>query len=315
MKKHLIITVDTEGDNSWSDGPDKLETRNAGYIQRFQVLCEKYGFIPTWLTSYEMIMDDVFVEYIRPRAHAGACEVGMHLHAWDSPPLCNPRIASPGVNLHPFVTQYDRQDIIDKITHLTDLIEQRIGIRPRSHRAGRWVVDNEYLSLLSESGYVVDCSVTPHVNWIKCINDSLAADYTHASERAGYVSFEKGGRILEVPMSIKFLHRLHALDRSLSLAGRIRSVIQFVLGSEYWFRLGISDINDMRAIIGASRAGNDPYLMFMIHSSELMPGGSPYFVDDESVEAMYNDLERLFVELSRDYAGISLGRYADSFRE
>jgi hypothetical protein len=36
------------------------------------------------------------------------------------------------------------------------------------------------------------------------------------------------------------------------------------------------------------------YLEFMLHSSELMPGGSPAFPDRESIEALYRDLEALF---------------------
>jgi hypothetical protein len=36
------------------------------------------------------------------------------------------------------------------------------------------------------------------------------------------------------------------------------------------------------------------YAQFMLHSSELMPGGSPRFRTDESVEALYRDIEFLF---------------------
>ena len=51
MKRALLITIDTEGDRLWSR-PTTVETRNAEYLPRFQSLCERYGFKPTYLTNY-----------------------------------------------------------------------------------------------------------------------------------------------------------------------------------------------------------------------------------------------------------------------
>ena len=50
--------------------------------------------------------------------------------------------------------------------------------------------------------------------------------------------------------------------------------------------------------------------MFMLHSSELMPGGSPYFPDEVSIEKEYNTLKSLFDYLSAmSYEGITLNDY------
>ncbi|WP_395754844.1 hypothetical protein [Edwardsiella ictaluri] len=49
----FIITIDTEGDNLWQNH-DRITTENARYLPRFQLLCEKYGFKPVYLTNYEM---------------------------------------------------------------------------------------------------------------------------------------------------------------------------------------------------------------------------------------------------------------------
>ena len=59
-------------------------------------------------------------------------------------------------------------------------------------------------------------------------------------------------------------------------------------------------------------AQNDGYLMFMIHSSELMPGGSPSFPDEQSIENLYRSLEAFFEAISDDYAGMTIGDYAAS---
>lgn len=72
MKKFLI-TIDTEGDNlwQWKDG-DPIGTDNTKYLPRFQKLCDKYGFKPTWLTNYEMMMDDNYVQFIKEVVNEGS---------------------------------------------------------------------------------------------------------------------------------------------------------------------------------------------------------------------------------------------------
>lgn len=86
--KYFIITVDTEGDNLWKyKKGDLVQTENSLFCPRFQELCNKYGFKPVWLVNYEMASDDRFVDYIKPKEEVGLCEVGIHVHAWNNPPI------------------------------------------------------------------------------------------------------------------------------------------------------------------------------------------------------------------------------------
>ena len=81
MKKYFIITVDTEGDNLWNyKKGTTVQTENSLFVQRFQDLCNKYGFKPVWLTNYEMASDDRYVEYIKAKEEKGLCEVFMSTH-------------------------------------------------------------------------------------------------------------------------------------------------------------------------------------------------------------------------------------------
>ena len=50
---------------------------------------------------------------------------------------------------------------------------------------------------------------------------------------------------------------------------------------------------------------NFPCVEFMLHSSELMPGGSPYFTDKDSIEKLYNDIEILFQSASKRFKGVT----------
>ena len=49
----FLITIDCEADNLWNK-PKIITTKNASFIPRFQKLCEKHNFKPTYLTNYEM---------------------------------------------------------------------------------------------------------------------------------------------------------------------------------------------------------------------------------------------------------------------
>ena len=51
------------------------------------------------------------------------------------------------------------------------------------------------------------------------------------------------------------------------------------------------------------------YIMFMLHSSEMMPGGSPTFHRNEDIEKLYFDLENLFEFISDKFKGATLSEY------
>jgi hypothetical protein len=81
---YLIITIDTEGDNQWLERCRKnVSTENVKHLSRFQALCEKYSYKPTYLTSYEMALDKKFVELGKECIMKGTCEIGSHLHSWN----------------------------------------------------------------------------------------------------------------------------------------------------------------------------------------------------------------------------------------
>lgn len=51
------------------------------------------------------------------------------------------------------------------------------------------------------------------------------------------------------------------------------------------------------------------YIEFMLHSSEFMPGGSPTFPDEHSIELLYEDIERLFERIAANFVGATLNEY------
>jgi hypothetical protein len=70
----------------------------------------------------------------------------------------------------------------------------------------------------------------------------------------------------------------------------------------------------LRAARGA-RAEGAAHLEFALHSSELMPGGSPTFRNASDIERLYDRLEILFEYLSTWCRGMTLKEFHAWFRE
>lgn len=307
-KKYFIITVDTEGDDQWNVD-NGISTVNATFIPRFQELCEKYNFKPVWLTNYEMANDQYYVSYIKPKQEQGLCEVGMHLHAWYTPPEFSIKNKT---DQRDYLIEYPEDIMEKKIMTMTNLIEDRFGIKPRTHRSGRWAMDERYFRLIEKYGYYVDCSVTPGIDWSKCVGKSgiPGSDYSGSSTTPHYV-----GRILEVPMTIR---KMHIID-----SGKINSfrefakeVKRFIRGRNQWIRpdkqLSFSAIGKLMERLNKE---GENYIMFMIHSSELMPGGSPNFPDEKSIEKLYGIIEKIFTTAKKlGYVGITLTEYYQGYK-
>ena len=298
MSKYFIITVDTEGDNLWNyKKGESVGVANALYIPRFQDLCEKYGFKPVYLTNYEMAQSAIFVEYIKPRAVKGLCEIGIHVHAWNNPPMYNLGGKFKG---NPYLVEYPNDIMFEKFKVTYDLITKRFGTPPVSHRAGRWVMDERYFDILEKFNIKVDCSHTPTVSWMKSPGETreYGCDYTNVEPIAHSI-----GRIYEVPMTIR-------KRRFPSLGGTLKSAIKQILrGKAIWMRPVSSSLREMKWLIRKSLKTCD-YVEFMIHSSEVMPGGSPYFKTPEEVEKLYITMDRIFAYAKdHGYEGCTLEEY------
>lgn len=304
MKK-FIITIDTEGDNLWAWKPgNPIHTENTLFLQRFQDLANKYGFKPTWLTNYEMLQDDRYVRFIEKVLSDGTGELGMHLHAWNTPPDYSLEIAQ---NEASYLIEYPYEIMEAKIATMTELIKSKIGITPVSHRAGRWAMDERYFKLLAKYGYKVDCSVTPHINWKNSLGQTKnfgGADYSKYPEQP-YI--DKNG-VLEVPVTIRKSHYFIQPEKY-TFSKFAGSVCRSMQGNYLWLRPNGNNLNQMLHLLDIVKKSNDEYIMFMLHSSEMMPGGSPTFKDGKSIEKMYFDVENVFSVACGDYEGTCLADF------
>lgn len=290
--KPFFITIDTEGDALW-DNPREIKTENVLSIPRFQELCEHYKMIPIWLTDFEIISDDRYVEYIKPKAQQGLCEIGIHVHARNNPPLVKLEGEDDGAA---FLIEYPDSVMVEKFSFLKKLIEERIEMPVISHRAGRWALNERYISILAEQGIKFDCSVTPGIDWsntVGIVKNNRGTDYSEYKYRRQYLTETDNESIIEYPVSILKCKRLIIPDY---LSGRniLKSGYHYVKHSPIWLRPNTDgNLNEMKYILKQiSRDGE--YAEFMIHSSELMPGGGPHHQGKAEVDRMFDNIEKLF---------------------
>jgi hypothetical protein len=323
-RPYFLITIDTEGDNAWAR-PRVTATRNADFIPRFQELCERFGLRPTYLTTYEMACCPRYRAFARSVLALGRAEIGMHLHAWDTPPLLP--LTSDDRRFQPYLIEYAEPAMAAKIRVTTRALEDAFAVPIRSHRAGRWSFDARYARVLAKEGYWVDCSVTPLVSWQGRRGAPWGrggTDYRRYPDAAYFVnpndtSRPGGSPLLEVPVTIlpgktdlpgRTASRLRDMSAPFrAVSTPIHRVCHRLSPPARWLRPNGRNRKQLLEVVDEVAASGRDYAEFMLHSSELMPGGSPTFRNRRDIERLYAHLEELFSAVRDRYIGATLTEY------
>jgi hypothetical protein len=300
----FLLTIDTEGDDLWKR-PQNITTRNLAFLPRFQTLCERFGFMPTYLTNWEALNDRGYQEFAKDVLARGKGEVGLHIHPWNSPPEAP--LTADDYWHQPYITEYPEHLLREKVRIATEHLEQVFGRKMLSHRGGRWAMDAVYARALVDNGYLVDCSVTPHRSWRHSKGDPQGIggpDHSAAPEKPYYIELgPEEPDLLELPMTI--------LRRT-------------VYGPELWARKALKkqpyrtdwmrpdgrNLGRLLRVVNDVAAQRREYLQFTLHSSEFMPGGSRTFRTEREIERLYEHLETLFERVSRRFVGATLSGFA-----
>jgi hypothetical protein len=303
----LLLTIDTEGDDLWSQ-PREITTRNLAFLPRFQATCERFGFKPTYLTNWEALNDEGYRAFAKDVLARGQGEVGLHIHAWNSPPLVP--LTPDDYRHQPYLTEYPEALLREKVQFMTEQLEHTFGLKMLSHRGGRWAFDAVYARALVDDGYLVDCSVTPHVSWRHCKGDPAGIggpDHSGAPEQPYFIEFgPEEPRLLEVPMTI-----LRRARRGPELW--LRKALGRQPHRTDWMRPTGHNLRRLLRVVDDVIAQGRDHLEFSLHSSEFMPGGSPTFRTERDIERLYVDLEILFERASRHFVGETLSGFAQEF--
>ena len=84
---HLLVGIDTEGDNQWSaEARMNQRFENIYALPRLHALFARHGVRPTYVITYPVAKDPQSAGVLRALRDGGDCEIGGHHHAWETPP-------------------------------------------------------------------------------------------------------------------------------------------------------------------------------------------------------------------------------------
>ena len=165
------MSVDTEEDN-WDNIYEDPTTKNINELPKLQKVLETYDVVPTYLISYPVATDLESINTLKTIFEKGKCEIGSHLHPWNTPPF-EERLTPQNTMLNniPYELQFK------KLQNLHEAIIHNYNFEPKSFRAGRYGLDTNLVKNLIRLGYKVDSSITPFLDWSSLYGPDFSNHY------------------------------------------------------------------------------------------------------------------------------------------
>lgn len=300
-----VLSIDVEEEGLFRGRYERRpRVANVEHLRRLDFCYQEFGQPLTLLVSYPVTQDGRACEILRQLREEQDAEIGAHLHHWNTPPYADlPQPEPVRCHLMP-------RDLLRwKLATLSTTIEEHLDVRPRSFRMGRFDYCPALTPLLAEQGYWVDSSMAP----LRC--ELHGPD--HFAERA--MLYELGHGVLEAPITTVAVSDV-AARAAAGIGKRLPYAWQTGLQRAYaktlaagvhplWFPLASMKL---AARLHLARGGR--VLNMFLHSSELMPGGSPQ-VPDEAAAQRLADKIRIWLEWLRqryDVTGCTLMQLAES---
>jgi hypothetical protein len=288
----LSISIDTEEDN-WDPAVEDVTVRNIGELRRLDEMFGALDVRGTYFVTYQVAADPGAAKILHGIHERGTAEIGAHLHPWNTPPLLGVEKRVSMLRDYPPEVQQA------KLETLLAALENSIGLRPSSFRAGRFGVGRATIEALIRNEIYVDSSVTPLLTWESQGGPSFigAPNLPYRLEGGEDVrSHSASGRVVEVPVTVGFtrfrprswsrIARLFAnpLARTLHLPGaayRIGLVQRVILTPETY------TAEEMLRVSRRFLAAGAPYLHMYLHSSSLLAGLTPFGETQEQVDGIF----------------------------
>jgi len=269
----IFVTLDTEMDSDihWvKKYPPEYTSITEGIVHLLRPIWNKYDVHPIYFVSPEVLYNEQCIQVLRAEINKGAV-IGAHLH----PEYIEPDSAwgEEMDKVKPQFPCYDCSDATEreKLKNLTDLIIQKLGVRPVWYRAARFGADMVTIRTLKELGYQFDSSVTPGINWMS-----------------------KGGpdhsRGINVPYLISDDDMYHELSASeaddavqevpVTIYGKRWGILGRILPDHWlfyqWLRPTHMTYWEMKNIIRKMVREQKKIGVLMFHSMEIMINKTPY---------------------------------------
>jgi peptidoglycan/xylan/chitin deacetylase (PgdA/CDA1 family) len=303
---HLLVGIDTEGDNQW-DAAARANQRfeNIYALPRLHALFARHGVRPTYVITHPVARDARSAEVLRGLLAGGDCEIGAHHHAWETPPF-----TPADVRRHPYASTLSRPQFAAQLASLTDAITEAVGRRPVSYRSGRFGFSADHVAALEQQGYLIESSVAP----LFYESHKGGPEFVEAPLTPYFLAYDSAtapgsSNLLEVPVSAALNRRLpRRLQYLYARAPRpyhTKRVLRALgLLRLRWLRPSYSSLDDMIALARDLARREEPVLNLLFHSSEAIVGGSPYNRTQAELDAFCDRLERFLAFATRELGAV-----------
>lgn len=308
---HIVVTIDVEEDGWGNYHESAGTTENIRKIPLLQKCFENAGIMPTYLIDYLVATDPYATGLFREIFEDGKCEIGTHIHPWNTPPFDEERNSRNSMlcNL-PEELQYR------KLKFVHETIKSNLLLEPVSFRAGRWAFSDTVARNIHRLGYKVDTSVTPYVNW----SDIHGPDYSDIAPdpyRQDVFDGNGGpeGVLIEIPASIGYLQGRHPLwnklyktfkrkhfdkIRMLGILGKLNIL------NKVWLSPEICNLEAMVRLVERFRKDGIPVINLVFHSNSLKHGLNPFVQGEKDLDT--------FMGILQDFLGYVKGEGIRSIR-
>lgn len=299
---HLLVGIDTEGDNQWDAAARAHQTfENIYALPRLHALFARHGVRPTYVITYPVAKDPRSAEVLRTLLDGGDCEIGAHHHAWETPPC-----TEEDVKRHPYASTLPRAQFEAQLESLTTAIRDAVGRAPLSYRSGRFGFSADHVAALERLGYTVESSVAP----LFYESHKGGPEFVEAPLRPYFLAYDNATRpgssnVLEVPVSAALDRKLpkrlqYAYARAPRPYTTKRVLRALRLVRMRWLRPSYSSVEDMIGLAKDLARWGEPVLNLLFHSSEAIVGGSPYNRTQAELDAFCDRLDRLLAFATRE---------------
>lgn len=290
----LLVVIDTEEEFDWSAHPDRAATGVSAMAQidRVQNIFDEYGVVPMYVVDYPVADQPDGFQPLKQFQDDGRAEIGAHLHPWVNPPFDEELSRS---NMYPGNLGESLER--DKLSKLTDRIEQSFGRRPTTYKAGRYGVGSATTGILEQLGYEIDVSTCPPVDY----RADGGPDYRNAGCEPFW--FGSDDRLLEIPITGAFVGWARALAgplyeiatakplRPLRLPGilsRLSALDRLMLSPE-----GFGGQDHLKLTRSLVDYGVRTFT-WSFHSPSVVPGHTPYVHTDSDLRVFLDSFKRFF---------------------
>lgn len=280
MERHLWVTIDTEmdADKHWGKKwPAEYTSILQGIPKFYRPIWDKYDVHPVYFVSPDVLYDDESVQILRDEIGKGAI-IGAHLHGEYIEPESKWGGDMDTVSVPFPCNEYSSVIEEEKLTNLTKLIKEKLGVSPEWYRAARFGADIDTVRILQKLGYRYDSSVTPHIDW----SDRGGPDHSKAMIDTYVISddnYYAGEAIHDKDISSsRDSYKGKIIELPVTITGKRWGIIGKLLPNNWlfykWLRPTHMTLLEMKSII--RKNPKLPNLVMMFHSMEVMINKTPY---------------------------------------